>query len=249
MRAYRRRQRRSSPAPAARDFDPALPAVRLPARRRARSHGLGAAGALRSRITAAACSRPTCRATAARRRAARLDRRDGRLDRGADRRRRRRARRGSSAIPWARWWRSKPPRATPTRSPRSRLIATAAPMRGLGRSARRRQGQRPCRHRHDLDLGPRLSRRPSAARCVPGLWMLGGGERLLERAAPGVMFADLAACNDYQRRARRRGQGDRSRGRDPGQPRSDDAGEERQARRRRYARLPRSRCSTAPATC
>lgn len=33
---------------------------------------------------------------------------------------------------------------------------------------------------------------------APGLWMLGGGERLLERAHPGVLYADLAACNDYQ---------------------------------------------------
>jgi pimeloyl-ACP methyl ester carboxylesterase len=33
---------------------------------------------------------------------------------------------------------------------------------------------------------------------TPGLWMLGGAERLLERARPGVLFADLAACNDYQ---------------------------------------------------
>jgi pimeloyl-ACP methyl ester carboxylesterase len=33
---------------------------------------------------------------------------------------------------------------------------------------------------------------------VPGLWMLGGGERLLERARPGVLFADLSACNAYQ---------------------------------------------------
>lgn len=32
---------------------------------------------------------------------------------------------------------------------------------------------------------------------TPGLWMLGGAERLLERAAPGVLFADLRACNDY----------------------------------------------------
>jgi pimeloyl-ACP methyl ester carboxylesterase len=32
----------------------------------------------------------------------------------------------------------------------------------------------------------------------PGLWMLGGGERLLERARPGVIFADLSACNDYR---------------------------------------------------
>jgi pimeloyl-ACP methyl ester carboxylesterase len=31
----------------------------------------------------------------------------------------------------------------------------------------------------------------------PGLWMLGGAERLLERARPGVLFNDLAACNDY----------------------------------------------------
>jgi pimeloyl-ACP methyl ester carboxylesterase len=33
---------------------------------------------------------------------------------------------------------------------------------------------------------------------APGLWMLGGAERLLERARPGVLFADLAACNAYQ---------------------------------------------------
>jgi len=32
---------------------------------------------------------------------------------------------------------------------------------------------------------------------APGLWMLGGAERLLERAAPGVLHADLAACNAY----------------------------------------------------
>jgi pimeloyl-ACP methyl ester carboxylesterase len=33
---------------------------------------------------------------------------------------------------------------------------------------------------------------------MPGLWMLGDGERVLERAAPGVLFADLSACNDYR---------------------------------------------------
>jgi len=33
---------------------------------------------------------------------------------------------------------------------------------------------------------------------APGLWMLGGAERLLERARPGVLFADLSACNDYK---------------------------------------------------
>jgi pimeloyl-ACP methyl ester carboxylesterase len=33
---------------------------------------------------------------------------------------------------------------------------------------------------------------------APGTWMLGGGVRLLERASPGVLAADLAACNAYQ---------------------------------------------------
>jgi pimeloyl-ACP methyl ester carboxylesterase len=33
---------------------------------------------------------------------------------------------------------------------------------------------------------------------APGLWMLGGAERLLEQARPGAIFADLSACNAYQ---------------------------------------------------
>ncbi len=32
---------------------------------------------------------------------------------------------------------------------------------------------------------------------VPGSWLMGGGERLLERVRPGVLSADLAACNAY----------------------------------------------------
>lgn len=32
----------------------------------------------------------------------------------------------------------------------------------------------------------------------PGQWMLGGTERLLEKAAPGVLYADLAACDAYR---------------------------------------------------
>ena len=32
----------------------------------------------------------------------------------------------------------------------------------------------------------------------PGVWQLGAGARLLERAGPGVLHADLAACNDYR---------------------------------------------------
>jgi pimeloyl-ACP methyl ester carboxylesterase len=33
---------------------------------------------------------------------------------------------------------------------------------------------------------------------APGMWMLGGAERLLERARPGVLFKDLSACNEYR---------------------------------------------------
>ncbi len=36
---------------------------------------------------------------------------------------------------------------------------------------------------------------------APGLWLMGGGERLLERVAPGVLYRDLAACNAYQEAA------------------------------------------------
>lgn len=32
---------------------------------------------------------------------------------------------------------------------------------------------------------------------APGLWMHGGAQRLLEKSRPGVLFADLSACNAY----------------------------------------------------
>lgn len=32
----------------------------------------------------------------------------------------------------------------------------------------------------------------------PGMWMIGSGIRLLERSAPGVLYADLNACNEYR---------------------------------------------------
>jgi pimeloyl-ACP methyl ester carboxylesterase len=32
---------------------------------------------------------------------------------------------------------------------------------------------------------------------TPGMWMLGGGRRLMERSAPGVIYTDLNACNEY----------------------------------------------------
>lgn len=33
---------------------------------------------------------------------------------------------------------------------------------------------------------------------APGMWMIGGSVRLLERSAPGGLFNDLSACNDYR---------------------------------------------------
>ena len=32
---------------------------------------------------------------------------------------------------------------------------------------------------------------------APGVWMVGAGERILERARPGALYSDLAACNGY----------------------------------------------------
>jgi len=33
---------------------------------------------------------------------------------------------------------------------------------------------------------------------TPGMWMLGSGKRLMERAAPGVIYTALNACNQYK---------------------------------------------------
>ena len=33
---------------------------------------------------------------------------------------------------------------------------------------------------------------------APGSWMLGGGEKVLERASPGLIYTDLVACSEYK---------------------------------------------------
>ena len=56
-------------------------------------------------------------------------------------------------------------------------------------------------HHAAIDMVNQWSHSPSArigANANPGLWMLGGGERLLERAAAGVFHADLAACDNHK---------------------------------------------------
>src|SRR5262249_19569530 len=76
------------------------------------------------------------------------------------------------------------PRSTWSRSGATAITRPSAARwrRGGGWSAARRAG---C----DATIGGSRAR---------GLWMLGGAERLLDRARPGVLFADLTACNEYR---------------------------------------------------
>ena len=55
-------------------------------------------------------------------------------------------------------------------------------------------------HHAAIDMANAWSHSPRGrigGNAAPGVWMLGAGERLLERAGPGVLHADLAACNGY----------------------------------------------------
>ena len=54
---------------------------------------------------------------------------------------------------------------------------------GFGRSPQCRQGQRPRRRSTWSRSGATATTRPSGGSLAPGLWMLGGAERLLERAS------------------------------------------------------------------
>ena len=55
-------------------------------------------------------------------------------------------------------------------------------------------------HHAAIDMANAWSHSPGGALGAndnPGVWMLGAGERLLERSGPGVFHADLAACNGF----------------------------------------------------
>jgi pimeloyl-ACP methyl ester carboxylesterase len=76
------------------------------------------------------------------------------------------------------------------------MVAVALPMRvadGLLEAARN--------NRHEaiemLNVWGFSSSAQLGGNPAPGLWMQGGGLRLLERARPGVIHIDLRACNDY----------------------------------------------------
>ena len=97
---------------------------RLPPRRRLRPHDLAPADPL---VRPSRAERSGDRLPGARlvgRAGLAEHRRHGRLDRGADRGGRPRARGRWSAIRWAPWWRSRPPRASPTGCVRSACAAS-----------------------------------------------------------------------------------------------------------------------------
>jgi len=49
-----------------------------------------------------------------------------------------------------------------------------------------------------INLWSHSARAQIGGNAAPGLWMMGMNQRLMERAAPGVLFADLSACNGYR---------------------------------------------------
>ncbi len=54
------------------------------------------------------------------------------------------------------------------------------------------------RARNMINVWSHSPRAHLGGNAVPGLWLPGMNLRLMERAAPGVLFADLSACNDYR---------------------------------------------------
>jgi pimeloyl-ACP methyl ester carboxylesterase len=88
--------------------------------------------------------------------------------------------------------------ADPARTTALVLIATAVPMRVVAELLAAARDDPGRAHRMILDwgFGPRAAMGGNPA---PGLWRLGAALRLLERAGPGVLATDLAACAAYER--------------------------------------------------
>ena len=171
----------------------------LPARRR---HGPQRLGEPDARLPAARPRRAGRRPARPRRlrgAGARRHRRAGRLDAGADDSGGGRARQRSSATAWGRSSRSRPPRARRERVARLALVGVGAKMPvhpDLLAAAEAND--------HAAVDMVSLWSLGGAARggCpTPGLWMLGGTERLLELSAPGVLHTDLGRLQRLSRRA------------------------------------------------
>ena len=54
------------------------------------------------------------------------------------------------------------------------------------------------RARSMINIWSHSPRAQLGGNAVPGMWLPGMNLRLMERATPGVLFADLSACNDYR---------------------------------------------------
>ncbi len=76
---------------------------------------------------------------------------------------------------------------------------------------------------------------------APGVWMHGGAQRTLEAARPGVLHADLAACNAYRNAATAARSANIPVTLDPRRTRHDDVGEERPRVGRRVPGRPHRR--------
>jgi pimeloyl-ACP methyl ester carboxylesterase len=86
----------------------------------------------------------------------------------------------------------------PERVERIALVGTAVPMPvseallGAAREARpKAEGM--------VNVWSHGPRGTLGGNTMPGIWMMGASLRLMERAAPGVLFNDLNACNEYKR--------------------------------------------------
>ena len=85
----------------------------------------------------------------------------------------------------------------PSRVERIALIATAAPMK-VG-EAFLDAAKRNSYDAFDMStIWGHAPQVPLGANPNPGMWMYGDTQARLERLAPGVLHADLKACNDYQ---------------------------------------------------
>ena len=85
----------------------------------------------------------------------------------------------------------------PQRVERIALIATASPMK-VG-EAYLEAAQRNEYSAFDMStIWGHAPQVPLAANPNPGMWMYGDMQARLERLAPGVLYADLKACNEYQ---------------------------------------------------
>lgn len=77
------------------------------------------------------------------------------------------------------------------------LLGNATPMPVLTALLEAARNDEP-RARNMINVWSHSPRGHIGGSAVPGMWLTGMNSRLMERAAPGVLLADLSACNDYR---------------------------------------------------